>query len=898
MTIKIYPSQPPSKHIEEHPWVGTIAGWFAACGMEYKQFDIQPFRVFVDGELLPVDQWGSVEVTNEQEVSFYPTPFGGVANFITKTMRWDPLTRWLMDSMAPKSSTRNDPGNGQNLSSAEGTANTAKPNATVPETFGKMLRMPDYLMQPRRYFADPRTQNLEMFLCVGPGEYEIDQSTVKVGNTRFSTLGGSDFKIHQPNEDLSGVDAAKNWYSSPEVGGTSAGTAGLDLTAEPDTRVNPSGTVYTFSNGTSIGTNVPYPDSWSIGTTFSIQVSQSVQVTTIFVPVGDGDTITVNGFNGDWIEIKPTVGQVLTATGLPYSSVRVVTASLDANYKGVLRLEYFSDGAWRNVDSIPVGSSIISLSVAGRTYSIASYSPSVVVVSANGVSGWIGFPVASRPSSQVIWSVQPGTTYGEIAGPFVLCPSSEVTRAFEVDFFFPQGLHAIDSSSGNVLSRSVGVSIEYRPAGDGGDWQPVTRVYTQATLDQIGYTVRVDIPSAIRPEVRVRRRGARSTSTQVADIVQWYGARCLLSTPTSYPWTTMSVRVRGLGKISASSENQVSLEIVRKLPRLQPDGTWSPPVATRDISAAVWYICSTIGYGVDNVNIEELLRLHGIWDSRGETFDATLDETTVERALDNAFSSGMAELSIDDGKIFPVRDGVRTIPEQAYSAQNTTGKGVRREFTAPREDDKDGVEVQFQDEEDGFTLATVKCILPGSLGNRLEKIKLVGVTNRTRAWRIGMRRAREIRFQRWAYNFGTPLDALNSQYGSFVSLVGDQSAIMFDIQSGDGQSLVTVNNELHWKDGDDHVVAFRRPDGSLAGPWPATKTSNNQQLLAPIPEDEWPEITLDIEPPHVYFGPVNSWRWPAIIRSVSPSSNDTCTVQAVNYDKRIYDDDDNQPPVE
>lgn len=891
MTIKIYPTQPPSKHIEEHPWEGTIAEWFEAAGIDYTQFDIQPVRVFVDGELLPVEVWASARITNEQEVAFYPTPFGAVGKIFSSVFNL--FFGWLMPK-GKSGNNRQDPGQGRQLSSAEGKANTAKPNATVPETFGRMLRFPDYLVQPRRVFTAPREQLLHMHLCIGPGQY--DHSNAKIGNTLLSEIDGAEYQWHAPGANLSGVESAQNWYNAPEIGGTSGGTAGLDLTADEDTRIDPTGSSYIFVNDGSVTSNMPFPESWAIGTAMSLTMRRTIPVTRVTIPDGSESFRSVNEFTADWREIKPVVGQMLAATGLPNSSVRVSYVDVNPQFVGVIRLSRLVGSEWVEYEDISPANLLIGLSVAGRVYEVTEkINPSKVKLTARSVSGWLGFPDVTLSSANTTWSVQAGTTYGETAGPFVLLPSSEVTRSFEVDFFFPQGLHAINEESGAVMPRSVGVAIEYRSVG-ASEWIPVSRTYTEATLDQIGYTVRVNIPTAMRPEVRIRRRGARSTSSQVADGIQWYGARCLLQTPVSYPWTTMSVRLRGLGKISANSENQVNVEIQRRLPTLQANGTWSAPVPTRDISAAVWYICSTIGYGVDNINMTELLRLHNLWKARGETFDATLDETTVQQAIQNAFGAGMADLALEDGKIIPVREGIRTIPEQAYSAQNTT-QSIRREFTAPREDDKDGVEVEFQDEADGFAVATVKCLLPGSLGLRLEKIKNIGITSRTRAWRIGMRRAREIRYQRWGYSFGTELDALNSSYGSFVSLVGDQASIMLDIQSRNGQALVTTTNDLKWKQGDTHVVAFRRPDGSIAGPWLSTLGANPNQLIAPIPESEWPEnFNLGIEPPHVYFGPENSWRWPALIRSVRPSNNDTCSVQAVNYDPRIYADDDATPP--
>jgi hypothetical protein len=275
-----------------------------------------------------------------------------------------------------------------------------------------------------------------------------------------------------------------------------------------------------------------------------------------------------------------------------------------------------------------------------------------------------------------------------------------------------------------------------------------------------------------------------------------------------------------------------------------------------------------------------------------------LDEMTVQEAIKQAFGAGMAEMTIDNGAIKPVRDGLREYFEQGYSAQNTTQGGIVRSFTAPRADDNDGVEVEFQDEADGWATKTVRCMLPGSLGLRLEKLKLQGVTSRERAWRIGMRRARTLRYQRWTYTWGTELDALNSNYGDGATLVCDQSAILEQIGESGGQARLHVTEPLRWMAGEPHVVSFRRPDGSVSGPWPATRGADDHEVLVPIPRDQWPVVTLKHEPPHVYFGPADAWSYPAIVRSVKPGSNDSVSVSAVNYDARIFEDDDGRPPAE
>jgi len=893
MTIKIYPGQMPSQPIEQHPWVGTIGGWFEAAGIDYAAHDVQPVTLSVDGVEVPASEWATISVTNDQVVDIRPKPFGAVGKLIGKVFNL--LFGWLMPKAA---GARNDPGQGKQLQSAEGKANTAKLNQTVPELFGRFIRYPDYLVPPRRRFAEPRAQHLEMLLCIGPGQYQIDPASIKIGNTPLGSMEGAEFAIHAPGADLSAVEMAQNWYPSPEIGGTSAGTAGLDLTATADTSIAPVGSSFVLAGGGVITSDADFPASWGEGTAMSLLLQQPVAVTRINASGDDDNPQFMNEIEGDWLEISPLVGQQLNVSGAYTGSATVRSVSVDATGYGKLTLMVWSDGGegeWIPLNTLPLGTQYMAVSRAGRVYVVQSVNGVSVTLAAQGVTGWPGFAPRTISAAQAQWDVQPDTVFGEQAGPFVLLPAAEATSTFEVDFFFPQGLHYIDNG-GNVLSRSVGVSIDYRAAA-GGPWQSLSRTYTQATLDQVGFTERINLGAAIRPEVRIRRRGARSSSTQVQDVIQWYAARCLLPAPVSYPWTTISVKVRGLGQIAASSENQVNLEAMRILPTLQADGSWGPPAPTREISSALGYMCGTIGYGMDSIDVAELLRLNDIWTSRGETFDAVLDEMTVQQAIEAAFAAGMAELTIEDGRIKPVREGIRTLPEQSYSAQNTLPGGIRRAFTSPRPDDNDGVEVEFQDEADGWATATVQCVLPGSPGLRLEKFKLLGVTSRARAWRIGMRRARELRYRRWTYTFGTELDALNSSYGSFVSLVNDQSAILEQIQTGaGGQALLHVSEPLRWKAGQPHVVAFRRPDGSVAGPWPATPGDDDYELLTPIPQEQWPTISLKQEPPHVYFGPENAWSWPALMRSVK-SSNGTCQAQAVNYDPRVYLDDDATPTI-
>src|SRR5690606_32863399 len=322
------------------------------------------------------------------------------------------------------------------------------------------------------------------------------------------------------------------------------------------------------------------------------------------------------------------------------------------------------------------------------------------------------------------------------------------------------------------------------------------------------------------------------------------------------------------GRLAAQSENQINVVATRILPTLQSNGMWGAPTPTRDISAFLRYIAQSIGYTDGDLDMEELQRLHAIWTSRSETMDHVFDLTTVKEAMNTTLGAGMAELTIAHGLIKPVRDEPRTQFESGYSPQNMTGL-LRRTFRSRRHDDPDGVEVEYTDSET-WTQQTVICALPGSQRLKLEKVKLQGVTNRTRAWRIGMRRTRQQRYRNWDYSFETELDALNSEYLSYLPMLDDipgygQSALLEHVTPAGSNVILRITEPVRWEEGQSHVVAYRKSDGTLAGPWAATPGPDDYSIMAPIPVAERPTVSLKMELPHVYVGTVENWCFPALI---------------------------------
>lgn len=901
MPIDVYPSLLPGRPIETHAVSGmTLGDWLRSHGIDYESVDTQPIVVSFNRVSLPVDAWAGTHIGPADRVEIRVLPHGGLfkalGSILGKVFKL--AFGWLTPSA--KASSYRSPTDGSRLETSQATANRARLGDVVPELAGRFRRYPDYLTPPRRFFVNKREQWLEFLCCVGPGEYLIYPDDVRIGSTTFGALG-DDAKYYfiSPGADVSWHPAHRHWYSAPEVGGTSSGTAGLELTAQYTSAIVPAFSSATFNGWEILAPSAStWPESWSTGTVITAKAFMPYTVRLY----EEFEQPSRNRIYGDFREFDPNEGDTiqLDLPGWGSPNVRIGEMGTD-EFGAYLSVTDTNTEAPQWYANIPLGEQHIAFYVPGRRYLVTEVTDGSTRIVVNAIDtdvdtvpGWVGWPAAFVPAA---FTVDDETVYGDWTNTFLAVPNlSETTPYIELDFFFTGGLGYIEND-GDVSQRSVTVEIQWRDARVGGPFSSHRAVFTDATLDQIGFTERIGV-GGITPEVRVRRIGSKDTSTQLNDTVQWYGLKSELQARTAYPnWTTMAVTIRSGGKLGAQSENQINVIATRVLPTLQGDGSWSAPQPTRDIAAFARYVASTIGYTDANLDMAEFVRLQSVWSARGETLDYVFDEGTVRDALNTAFGAGMAELVVEGGLIRPVRDDVRTVFEQSYSPQNMVSPLIRS-FRPRRIDDFDGVEVEYTD---GSTWSqeTIKCFLPGDQGAKMDKLTIRGVTDRTRAWRIGMRRRRALRYRNKDYSFSTELDALNSRYLSYVPLIGDdpgygQSAILTAIQASNGQALLTLSEPMVWEPAATHVIGYRKPDGTLAGPFLAQPGPDEYSVIAAIPQP-WPVISLKQEPPHVYFGTVERWSFPALITEIRPNGIETVSVSAVNYDARVYADDNNAP---
>lgn len=894
MTVLIFPSQLEGEPLESHETfkAQTVEHWLSASVQKYERRDSPPITLTINGAVVPPADWPLTMFRPEDTVRIYPQAKGLETVFLA--VQAVAALKFVTGLFVPKIPTVNNQGaqSGERLSDSAIKGNSAKLNSPAREIAGQYPVYPDYLLPAHRYFAAPRKQVVELMLSVGVGEYDIPLSGVLIGDTPAISLGAdAEVTIFGPGDDVSGITPSQWWHSCKEVGGTSNGTAGLSLTVTTSVAPVASASSYNFL---AYSVTIPsgagsFPTGWASGMIAAINVEYPYTVT-------DGGAGVRDVITGNMDQLGFVAGDLIEISGA--NAGLYIVNTITPGLSGTLTLNYSNGDP---AIDLALGSLSMCIGWRGFRYRLTAASSSTISVerlktSGATDSGWIGFASLSSSTATII--LDESSAEGDWLGPFVACPNGEVTNKIEVDFMFPSGLAYIYPKNGALLDQTVKAEIQYRDYATAGAWTSVTKTYTQHTLNQIGFTETINLPSSYQPEVQIRRIGAKSTSTSVQDEIQWYGLRSKLNAPASYQdFTTIGLKIVTGDRLAAQSESLVSVRATRKLPVW--DGTsWSAPIVTRSIAPWVAYIAKSVGYTDADINLAELHRLGEIWDARGDYYDDAInDRTTVKDAINDALAAGFAELTIDRGLIKPVRDEPRTVFEQAYSPQNMTSPLVRQ-FSSTDVDDFDGVDVEYLDAV-SRQWTTVECRLPGDLGQRVEKMRIAGVTDETRAWRIGMRKRRAQRYRRWGYTFSTELDAMNSGYLSYVPLLDDvpgygQSAILEDYAVMGAGAVLRSSEPLDWSAGGAHVVGLRRPDGTLSGPFAATRI-DDYRLTIPDQPDFVPDMSWTIEPPHLYFGPLIRWNYPALITEVSPSGNG-CSVTAINYSPLVYLDDDNSPP--
>lgn len=307
MTIRIYPSQIEGQPLETHSHKNvTIKKWLES---NVKGFSIdrpQPIIIKVGGIEISPEYWHRVKIKPNADVRIYPVPYGVEAGVIAMWVSLAVSVVSLIYSLTLDTSGPGSRDQGDKINTNTAKANAVKLYDPVPQILGRSIVYPQYIGQPVTRFVDRREMRTSMALCIGTGTYSIEPGSLKIGDTGFPVFGGDvSYNIYQPGQSVDADRRFDNWYVCGEVGGTDAGTAGLDLQSSTPTEAALSGDSVSLVNTSlrALGFGSEIPDGWGPGTIISGLFPDSFEVSRS----GSYDVIS-----GSFTELTPYVGMPVT----------------------------------------------------------------------------------------------------------------------------------------------------------------------------------------------------------------------------------------------------------------------------------------------------------------------------------------------------------------------------------------------------------------------------------------------------------------------------------------------------------------------------------------------------------------------------------------------------------
>lgn len=471
-------------------------------------------------------------------------------------------------------------------------------------------------------------------------------------------------------------------------------------------------------------------------------------------------------------------------------------------------------------------------------------------------------------------------------GPFMACPDAETTTTLENNFIFPGG-HIQYKSNGDAQSHSVQVLVQYRNASTGGAWTQVAYNFKGQTPDGHGFTRRISGLPAAPYEIRVRRTtkmgGARTVNN-----LYWQSLRSRLAKrPARYAGvTTMALTVRTGNRLAAQSDRRINA-----IPTRLYAGH-----ASRSISGALFHVLTSLGFRSGQIDSAAINALEStFWTPRGETFDwATGDSQSALEVLKLITGAGMSYFLLSDGLLSAGREGVK--PWVGMLTPQEMTEPLQTAFKVPGQDDYDGVDISYID---GVTWAeeTVQCRLEGQpMPLKIESFRLEGVTDPDRAYRTGMRRLLGYRLQRLQHTTSTELDALCYQYMDRIVLADDipgsqTLSCLITGMSCDGHRItLSLSEPPDWAFDHPRVI-IRLQDGRASGMLVPTRVDEYTLTVpysATLAPETWEMDNPGIEPLRLLFCSSTRQPYEALIGEITPGSDGTCQLSAIQYHPGKY----------
>lgn len=489
-------------------------------------------------------------------------------------------------------------------------------------------------------------------------------------------------------------------------------------------------------------------------------------------------------------------------------------------------------------------------------------------------------------------------------GPFIANPAGSLINSIAVDVVCPKGLYYANDDGG-LDSRTVAFKAEKRLIDDTGtpigSWTTlIDESFSEKTTTPQRRSYKVDVNNG-RYEVRMTRTNAKDNNVRAGNDVNWATLRGYSKGEQNYgEVTVIAMRVRATNNLSQQASRKINLITTRMLPTWN-GASWTAPIATRSIAWAITDLCKA-SYGMKlqdtSIDLTGIYELSQLWESRADNFDGVFDsQQPAWEAVTQIARCGRA-LPYMQGGIFSVtRDSEQSIPSAMFTQRNIVRNSMNLQYIMPSEETADALDIEYWDSIT-WQPKTVRAALPFSEENTVSNVKLFGCTDRAQAWREGMYMAACNRYRRRTLNFETEMEGFIPSIGDLIVIQHDmpQWGVSGEITSFDINTLeIGLTEPVTFQAGNNYI-ALRKRNGSVAGPYLVSETSDPFTVVLNELPDITPDIGIDRERTHFAFGVADAMYINAKVLSIKPRSLNKVAIYAVVDSDFVYDADTGAVP--
>lgn len=482
---------------------------------------------------------------------------------------------------------------------------------------------------------------------------------------------------------------------------------------------------------------------------------------------------------------------------------------------------------------------------------------------------------------------------------YIVNPRGTVIYSIEYDVLFGSGLVRYDDR-GNRQSASVTVAAEVRLVDDYGNalsgWATFhVRTYSAASKDPLRFGNEVGVPlGGGRYEIKIWRTAPPSESSQTVDRVSLVGIRGFGGNHPAVAGVTMlEVKIKATDQLNGEVASKINAVATRMLNPVTATGFGGSLVATRSIVDAVAYMVTSANGGKQSASLlvwDEMFAARSLFDTEGYFFDwGFTSRVSVMDAAATAARCGLAVPFTPGGLFCLALDRAKAMPSLAFSGATGIDKDslkITHDFKTP--DTPDHVRVAYTDPITWLP-ETVDCVTLGG-GNSIPlEISLDGCTDRTHAWKVGIRMWKDIFLTVTTIEWVTGLMGHLPTLFSWVA-VGEetvdwgQTGVITATEPG----KIWLSEPVDFAGQAQGWLMLQGPDGSSMGPYVVLPTDYAHCVEGTVPGVKTVQND-DLGATPYIFGPVSESVHIVRVMSIAPQGRDRVSLigQVVNVD--VYD---------